>query len=186
MILMEHETWIKSISPDLSPTAAAKTAGLSHTTVLRQVEKGRLSADNVIAIARAYDASIVDALVDTGHIQAGEVEIVGVVQALGYATNAEMLDEMHKRVDPEAVRLFHGEDGEVTTHFDDEDADVLKFPSDDADTPEGVSGEQQEHEESTPDVHGEGHDLDEVLRKANQLKGAAQRRTPRLEEPEDP
>lgn len=115
---MEHESWIRSLSPDLTPTTAAKTAGLSHTTVLRQLERGHLSADNVIAIARAYKVGIVDALVQTEHISEDEVDIVGVTQALGYATNQEMLDEMRKRVDPEAVRLFHGGDGTIAPHFD--------------------------------------------------------------------
>lgn len=91
---------------------------MQKTTLLRQLERGYIPADNVIAIARAYGISIVDALVQTEHISEDEVDIVGVTQALGYATNQEMLDEMRKRVDPEAVRLFHGGDGTIAPHFD--------------------------------------------------------------------
>ncbi|WP_145941711.1 hypothetical protein [Corynebacterium glyciniphilum] len=180
---MDPKKWIESLPGTPSLTAAAKRSDIQKTTLIRQIDRGTIPSDNVIAIARAYGVNIVDALIATGHLEPTEVEIVGVAQALGHATNAEMLEEMRKRVDPEAVRLFHGGDGEVTPHFDDEGAEVFNFPGD---TPEGDSGEQQEHNESTPNVHGEGQDLDEVLRRANQLKGAAQRRTPRIEEPEDP
>ncbi|WP_312978321.1 hypothetical protein [Corynebacterium sp.] len=41
-----------------------------------------------------------------------------------------MLDEMRKRIVPEYVRLFHGEDGEVTPHFDDEGVEVFNFSGD--------------------------------------------------------
>lgn len=112
---MEHEAWIKSLGPDLTPTTAAKAAGLSYSTVLRQVERGRLSADNVIAIARAYKAGIVDSLIATEHISPDEVDVVGVTEALGYATNQQLLDEVNGRVDPDAVRLLHSD---ISPHFD--------------------------------------------------------------------
>lgn len=114
---MKHEEWIKGIEEGLTPTVAAKTAGLSHTTVLRQMNRGGLSSESVIAIARAYKVSIVDALVDTGHINEDEVKIIGVIKALGYATNEQILNEMLSRVDPQATRMFHGEDGEITPSF---------------------------------------------------------------------
>lgn len=114
---MKHEEWIKGIEEGLTPTVAAKAAGLSHTTVIRQLNRSGLSAESVISIARAYKVSIIDALVDTGHIAEDEVKIIGVVKALGYATNEQILNEMLSRVDPQATRMFHGEDGEITPSF---------------------------------------------------------------------
>lgn len=107
---MEHEKWIRGLSDDLTPTVAAKTAGLSHTTVIRQLQRGGLHSDVVIAIARAQGVSVVDSLVDTGHIQPDEVEIVGVARALRFATNSQLLAEIAERVDPDGVRDFHGGD----------------------------------------------------------------------------
>lgn len=124
--LMKHEEWIKSLEEGLTPTVAAKTAGLSHTTVIRQLNRGGLSPESVIAIARAYEASIIDALVDTGHIADNEVEIIGVAKALGYATNEQLLNEILSRVDPQAVRLFHGDEGEITPRFPN---NVHQFPT---------------------------------------------------------
>lgn len=137
---MEHEAWIKSLRPELTPTTAAKAAGLSYSTVLRQIDRGHLSADNVIAIARAYNAGIVDSLIATDHISPDEVDIIGVVQALGYATNQELLGEMNKRVDPEATRLFHGGDGSIAPHF----------PSKTDDSPSDGQGESDVESLGTP------------------------------------
>lgn len=114
---MRHEQWIRSLEEGLTPTVAAKAAGLSHTTVLRQLERGGLSAENVIAIARKYEVNIVDALIDTGHVYDNEVEIVGVSKALAYATNEQILEEMLSRVDPQATRMFHGDGDEITPKF---------------------------------------------------------------------
>lgn len=106
---MNHEQWIRSIKDGLTPTMAAQRAGLAHTTVLRQLAKGGLTADNVIAIAHAYGVKAGDALVETGHITPLDLDGTGVEAALGLATNKQLLNEINKRVDPESVRVFHSE-----------------------------------------------------------------------------
>lgn len=113
---MKPDAWIKSLPGNPSITAAARAAGIQKTTLIRQLDRGTVSAENVIEIARAYDVSPVDALVATGHLRADEVKIVGVELALGYATNHQLLGEVNDRVDPDGRRLFH--EGGITPHFD--------------------------------------------------------------------
>lgn len=120
VLMNTHEEWIKSIAEGLTPTVAAQKAGLAHTTVLRQLSRGKLSADNVIAIAHAFNLKAGDALVQTGHIYPADIEEAGVELSLGLATNQQLLDEINKRVDPDAVRLFHG-DSEITPHIENSD-----------------------------------------------------------------
>lgn len=114
---MEHNEWLKTLPGSPSITSAARTANIQKTTLIRQLDRGVIPPENVIALARAYKVSIVDALVDTGHINEDEVKIIGVVKALAYATNEQILEEMLSRVDPQATRMFHGEDGEITPSF---------------------------------------------------------------------
>lgn len=122
VLMSTHEEWIKGIEVGLTPTVAAQKAGLAHTTVLRQLARGRLSADNVIAIAHAFNLKAGDALVQTGHIYPSDIKGAGVKQSLGLATNQQLLDEINKRVDPDSVRIFHG-DGEITPRIDNSDLD---------------------------------------------------------------
>lgn len=142
---MDPKQWIESLPGAPSLTAAAKRSDIQKTTLIRQIDRGVIPSDNVIAIARAYGVNIVDALITTGHLEPTEVEIIGVAQALGHATNSEMLDEMSKRVDPEAVRLFHGGDGSIAPQFD--------HPADELASRRGISGgndEQEVSHKSTP------------------------------------
>ena len=105
---MNHEEWLdRLIEPNSRRTAATK-AGTSHSTISRQLAKGKLDPELVIALARAYDQSPADALVELGYLTAEELDLAGVPAALGYATNAQILDEIRQRTDPDAVRLLRG------------------------------------------------------------------------------
>ena len=70
--------------------------------------KSRLTADNVIAIAHAYNLKAGDALVKTGHITPLDLDGTGIETALGLATNKQLLNEIDRRVDPESTRVFRG------------------------------------------------------------------------------
>lgn len=116
---MNHDDWLKSLPGAPSITAAARASGIQKTTLMRQLDRGTIPAENVIAIARAHKVNVIDSLIQTGYVREDEVTIIGVAQALGLATNAEILSEMELRVDPTSSRLFHGEPDDVTPHFDD-------------------------------------------------------------------
>lgn len=179
MQLMDFRAWIAALPGAPTQTEAAEAASVDKSTLSRQLKRGALSMEVVSALARAHGVKPADALVQTGLLAPEDVEGVGVAEALRRATNREMFDEIERRSDMESTVLFGKGSGVINPR---PALGVVPSPTD---TPDGVSGEQQTPEESTPNVHSEGHDLDEVLRKANQLKGAAQRRTPRIEEPED-
>lgn len=67
---MNHTEWAKTATGE-SVRAIAKRIGVDSSNLSRQMRAG-LTADRVIEIARAYDLSIIRALVDTGHISMKE------------------------------------------------------------------------------------------------------------------
>lgn len=107
---MNHEQWLGAlIAPDSQRSAAARV-GVTQSTVSRQLARGRLDPELVILLARAYDVNEVDALVETGYVDPEAVALAGIPTALGHATNAQILEEIRLRTDPEAVRLLRGGD----------------------------------------------------------------------------
>ena len=117
---MDIEKWLSDIiAPDSRRTAAAKI-GLNDSTISRQLSRWHtLSPEVVIALCRTYGHQPVDGLMETGHLNEDEVNGVGVEKALAMATNEQLLKEIMARVDPEATRAFHGNEGEITPHFSD-------------------------------------------------------------------
>ncbi|MEL4211099.1 hypothetical protein [Corynebacterium bovis] len=89
----------------------ARKIGTSHTTIGRQVAAENLSPGIVIALCRAYGRRPVDGPVETGYIYPHEVETGPIAAVLPSATNKQLLDEIMRRNDPEARRLF-GADGD--------------------------------------------------------------------------
>lgn len=70
--MSNHISWYKSLVGSDTEKAASDRAGITTSTLNRQLAKGHLSEGNVIAIARAYGANPVDALARTGYITAEE------------------------------------------------------------------------------------------------------------------
>lgn len=54
--------WYEKVTGGDSKYSVAAAAGISRATLVRQLNSDQLSPENVIAIARAYDADIVDGL----------------------------------------------------------------------------------------------------------------------------
>lgn len=117
MQLMDFKKWIEGLPGAPLVTQAAERAGIDRSTISRQLKRGSVSAENVIALARAHGASPADALVETGYLEPGELDGAGVPEALGHATNQQLLDEIHRRVDPEAMRLLRGGGGGISPKF---------------------------------------------------------------------
>lgn len=151
---MEHEAWITElIGPD-TRREASKRAGMSESTLSRQLSRGTLRPEMVIALCRAYNRKPVDGLVETGYLQPWEIEGVGVEAALDKATNKQLLGAVMRRSDPEATYLF-GLDQEVINPNMDSDGNVIAFP------PESTSAADQEQgtgDNTTPPVRTEGYD----------------------------
>lgn len=98
---MDFNEWTDSLPGSPSLTQIAQEARLSKATLFRHAEKGQTTADNVIAIARAYGVAPVDALVATGHLQASEVggERTPIKMALRTASIAEKWDSIADDID---------------------------------------------------------------------------------------
>lgn len=108
---MNVNEWLIDLKGEDSMRAASQKSGYAQTTLQRQIDKGSLSPEMVIALCRAYDHSPVQGLIETGYINEYEVEGVDLAIALHDATNEQLLNEIMRRSDPEARYLF-GADGD--------------------------------------------------------------------------
>lgn len=106
---MDFNEWLKSLPGAPTPTTAARNARLVDATLIRHATKGQTTADNVIAIARAYNVSPIDALVATGHLGADEASSarLDLRMALKGATVEELWDAMAEKVDGSRLFIEH-------------------------------------------------------------------------------
>ena len=142
---MEHNEWIgQLIGEDSYRTAAAKIDS-NGSTITRQLQRGALSPEMVIALCRAYDHPAVEGLVETGYLFPHEVETPGVNLVLPKATNRQLLEEINRRSDPEARHLFTATDDHDVVDLD-EDAEVFEFAP-----PTTPAVEQRPYDNGMPD-----------------------------------
>src|SRR5690625_335507 len=90
--------WYTNTVKDDSVSAVARKSGVVQTTLNRHVNEQKLTAEEVIAIARAYGASAVRALVETGHLT--DLDVAGYRRAasIDTLTDREIADEVWKRM----------------------------------------------------------------------------------------
>lgn len=106
---MDFETWLTELIGEDTRRTASSKAGMAESTLSRQLSRGRLSPEMVIALCRAYDRSPVTGLIETGYINDYELHGPDVEVALREATNEQLLDEIMRRSDPQARYLFGNE-----------------------------------------------------------------------------
>ncbi|MGF7120401.1 transcriptional regulator [Rhodococcus sp. BE178] len=94
---MDHKQWLAELTTDTTNGAAEK-AGITPATLFRQLSRGRISAENVIALSRAYGKKAGDELVHTGFLERSDIEGVGIESALRLASSRQMLDEIDRRM----------------------------------------------------------------------------------------
>ena len=95
---MNNSEWLEKVTNNASVNAAANRAGIVQRTLSRQVERGEISAENVIAIAIAYGAHPVRALVDTGYLDEKYARTVDPMTALRSVTEDQLADEVLRRM----------------------------------------------------------------------------------------
>lgn len=71
---MNFADWLQTLPGAPTPTQAATKSRLASPTLIRHAERGHTTADNIIKIARAFNVSPVDALVDNGFLCAAEID----------------------------------------------------------------------------------------------------------------
>lgn len=106
---MDFETWLTELIGEDTRRTASSKAGMAESTLSRQLSRGRLSPEMVIALCRAYDRSPVAGLIETGYINDYELHGPDVEVALREATNEQLLNEIMRRSDPQARYLFGNE-----------------------------------------------------------------------------
>lgn len=94
---MEHSTWLAATTSD-SVRNVAITIGLPPRTLATQVEKGRISPENVIKIAERHGVHPVGALVDTGYLDQQWADEVDPVTAVQQLTDEQLADEILRRL----------------------------------------------------------------------------------------
>lgn len=90
--------WYEKTVRGDSVNAVAAKANVVQTTLDRQLKKGALSAEMVVAIARAYRVDVLDSLVKAGLITREEIKAHGVRGALRDALDVEIAQEVARRL----------------------------------------------------------------------------------------
>lgn len=102
--------WLASLPGAPTPSQAAEVARLPRPTLLRHAERERTTAENAIAIARAFKVSPADALVEMGFLEPAEVNAsdkLAVREALARAEWEDIFAEITTRVN--ASGMFEGD-----------------------------------------------------------------------------
>lgn len=70
----EHREWLERVTSGASFREIGEKSGLHNSAIVRSLNRNGLSTEQVVRIAVAYKVPIVDALVDTGRIEAEDIE----------------------------------------------------------------------------------------------------------------
>ncbi|WP_165242412.1 hypothetical protein [Corynebacterium lizhenjunii] len=95
---MDHSKWMSQTTAGDSIRSAALKAGIAQRTLAHQVDKGSISAENVIAVAVAYGVHPVSALVDTGYLDPRYARQVDPMTALRQVTEEQLAQEVMRRM----------------------------------------------------------------------------------------
>lgn len=114
---MDITDWYWKTVGTTSINAVAKRAGLSQATINRQLKEGKLTAETVASVARAFGEDVLTALVIQGLIKRDDLQgndfekLAALInlENLSQYTDVELADEIARR--------FH-EAAEGTTAFD--------------------------------------------------------------------
>ena len=98
VVAMEHTEWAATITKGDAVNAIATKSGIVHRTFARQMERGKISAENVIAIATAYGHHPVGALVDTGYLDEKWAQQIDPAHTLRMVTEDQLADEVLRRM----------------------------------------------------------------------------------------
>ena len=96
--MTKHTDWLDKVLGGDSLREASKIADVPMRTLYSQREKGRITAENVIAIAIAYGHHPVGALVDTGYLDEKWAKSIDPMRALRDVDEEELADEVLRRM----------------------------------------------------------------------------------------
>lgn len=166
--MKEHKDWFANLTQNASGRAAAELADIAPATMNRQLARNTLSAETVIALARAYGRSPVRALLETGYLLPEETGIPSPDEILQSLSDQQVIADVARRIDSEPAHWL-GTFGEVieregTPHLtpvsgpsdslhDDDDGVVREFDYDpDEYAADSSPNEQEEREKRGEDL----------------------------------
>ncbi|GAA2178666.1 hypothetical protein GCM10009785_02190 [Brooklawnia cerclae] len=120
---MNSIQWLRQVAPEAANGAIAARAGLTRSTLNRQIAQGELKPEVVVAVARAYGKPVLEGLVSCGFITEKEAalkERMGLEEVLAAATDEQLLRAILDRV---------GADGQVHHPLFDEPLDSEHIPT---------------------------------------------------------
>lgn len=89
--------WFATTTNGDSVNAVATKAGLTQSTLSRHHRAGVFPAETVIAIARAYGADVILALIDTGHLAQEDVKRYQSKVNLRQVPDIDLTAEIYRR-----------------------------------------------------------------------------------------
>lgn len=145
---MEHTEWLKAIAGTDSARTISKKSGVPNRTVLNQMDKGTISAENVIKIAEGYGKSPVRALVNTGYLDEEWAQSVDPETAIWQLTEEQIAEHVLERM------KLPGTHQSFETPVDELAARRTSPPE----STTAADQEQGTDEDTTPSVRTEGYD----------------------------
>lgn len=95
---MNSIQWMRKITNGDDVSTIARKTGTPRRTLYRQVERGELSVDNVLLIAKSYKANPIHALVELGFIEAHWTSTPSTKTVLKTASEDELCAEILRRL----------------------------------------------------------------------------------------
>lgn len=96
--MQEVMEWYAALVGSDAVNAVAERAKLVQSTLNRQIRAGVLSVESVAAIARAYDADVLDALVIQGIITPEDIRRHGIRATLSMTSDLDIAAEVMRRL----------------------------------------------------------------------------------------
>ncbi|MFH6687434.1 helix-turn-helix transcriptional regulator [Cellulosimicrobium funkei] len=92
------EQFFDRISRGASRRAIADAAGLDPSTLTRQLSRGRVPVQTVVAVCRAYGADLVEGFLAAGYVSEPEAERMSSGGSLESATDEQLVGEILRRL----------------------------------------------------------------------------------------
>lgn len=118
MINMKHSEWFNRITGGASGNAAATKAHLPVASLNRHIAAEHLTAEEVIALSRAYGISPVEGLAATGHITHEEATGMTADSAAELLSDPDLIRTLAYRINADPQAWF-GTFGELADEKDD-------------------------------------------------------------------
>ncbi|WP_052957034.1 hypothetical protein [Mycolicibacter heraklionensis] len=97
--MSKHDEWLTAVTHGASRRKIAEAIKFPQSTFNRKVGKGKIEADAVIAVARAFKVSPVEALVKTGYLTSEEAVGMSSRELARMIGDKDLVREMALRIE---------------------------------------------------------------------------------------